>query len=188
VRLLVSKLDESGSVALAHPFNKGFTRAHRCRTDAEIEEVKKGSLQYQAKDIATAPTGHGLKIQGATKEVAVNGDEKVTEDGQVTMVYTTTNYIGLELHEGAKSLDLSWEVDTFKAMCKGWSEYKEELNAINISNIRNVSLPDDVFADGEVKPSRPNKKAKAQHVKKRKANEDTEQPTKRQHTSVAAAG
>src|ERR1700712_3198934 len=45
VRLLVSNLEKHESIALAHPFNKGFTRVHRCRSEKEIEEVKAGSLK-----------------------------------------------------------------------------------------------------------------------------------------------
>ncbi len=103
VRLLVTKLDEHPSIALAHPFNKGYSRVHRCHTEEEINDVKKGSLKHQAKDIATATTGHGLAIQGATKEDAVNGDRDLKDDANLKMVYTTTNYIGLELREGKLS-------------------------------------------------------------------------------------
>lgn len=102
VRLLVGKLTESGSIAIAHPFNKGFNRAHRCRSEEEIEAVKSGSLKYYAKDIGTETTGHGLAV-GATKDEGADGETKSKDDEDVTMVYTTTDYIGLELYEG-KSL------------------------------------------------------------------------------------
>src|ERR1700722_17480476 len=43
VRLLVVGLEGHESIALAHPFNKGFERVHRCSTDEEIEKAKGGS-------------------------------------------------------------------------------------------------------------------------------------------------
>jgi poly(A) polymerase len=100
VRLLVAKLLDHASIALARPFNKGFNRVHRCRTDAEIESVKAGSLDYYAKDVGTITTGHGLAAGATVTENGANGESNVTEEENVTMVYTTTNYIGLELHEG----------------------------------------------------------------------------------------
>lgn len=101
VRLLIGKLTEQTSIAVAHPFNKGFSRAHRCQTEQEISEVKAGSLKYYAKDIGTVTTGHGLAAGMSTKEDTDNTKkEKAEEEEKTTMVYTTTNYIGLELHEG----------------------------------------------------------------------------------------
>jgi len=104
VRLLVTKLEDHDSIALAHPFNKGFTRTHRCHGDEEIEKAKSGSLEFQAKDIATTTTGHGLTVEAAAKDGAVNGEQKSIEDENLTMVYTTTYYIGLELQEGQYSI------------------------------------------------------------------------------------
>lgn len=100
VRILVGKLEEHDSIALAHPFNKGFARVHRCRTEEEVEKVKGGSLEYQAKDIATATTGHGLAVGPSSTADMVNEEQKADSDTNVSMVYTTTHYIGLELHEG----------------------------------------------------------------------------------------
>ena len=103
VRLVVVGLDNHPHIALAHPFNKGFERVHRCKTEDEIEKVKGGSLQFQAKDIPTATTGHGPVIDPSVKEAGAI-IEKKAEDENVTMVYTTTHYIGLELREGKFNL------------------------------------------------------------------------------------
>lgn len=99
VRLLVSKLEDHQSIALAYPFNKGFVRAHRCSTEEEVENVKGGSLKYHATDIATTTSGHGLALEPLGKDGALDGDKKVDQN-DLTMVYTTTHYIGLELQEG----------------------------------------------------------------------------------------
>jgi poly(A) polymerase len=100
VRFLIQNLEEHESVALAHPFNKGYTRVHRCHNEEEIEKAKGGSLEYQAKDIATATTGHGLAAGSPSTGDLVNGEQKTDTDANITMVYTTTHYIGLGLHEG----------------------------------------------------------------------------------------
>ena len=80
---------------------------------------------------------------------------------------------------GAKSLDLSYQVDEFKDLCYGWKECKPEYNSISITHLRayvflsgsrpetawksltpslRIDLPDDVFEPGEVKPQKPSKK------------------------------
>lgn len=99
IRILVTSLEGHQTIALAHPFNKGFERAHRCRSDDEIEQAKGGSLEFRAKDIATATTGHGPVLESAVKDEPTDVKVK-TEDEELTMVYTTTHYIGLELKEG----------------------------------------------------------------------------------------
>jgi poly(A) polymerase len=88
VRLLVLNVEVDESVALARPFNKGFERAHRCKTDEEVEQVKHGSLKYQ------------VPLDSLGDNEAADGEDKSTEDPAVTMVYTNTHYIGLQLHEG----------------------------------------------------------------------------------------
>ncbi len=99
VRHLVKLLEDHQSIALAHPFNKGYSRVHRCQNEAEVEKAKGGSLEHQAKDIATATTGHGLAV-GSSKADVGTAEQKLDTDANVTMVYTTTHYIGLELHPG----------------------------------------------------------------------------------------
>jgi poly(A) polymerase len=91
VRHMVTKLEMHESVFLAHPFNKGFWRVHKCHTDEEVEKAKGGSLEYQVKDMENKATGEGGKESG---DQTSNGDDKCTT------VYTTTYYLGLELIEG----------------------------------------------------------------------------------------
>jgi poly(A) polymerase len=103
VRQLVSKLEVHDSIAVAHPFNKTFERVHRCRTEEEIEKAKSGSLEYQFKDIPTETTELKNEAEGGmaiVKEEDIKEGQKSNGDGDFTFVYTTTSYIGLELHEG----------------------------------------------------------------------------------------
>lgn len=99
VRLLVTNLEGHESIAVAHPFNKGFERVHKCSSEDEIEKVKEGTLQYQIKDIPTETTdpSHDPNLGIAVK--GQNGDAPEA-DRKDTMVYTTTFYIGLELRDG----------------------------------------------------------------------------------------
>ncbi|KAL8294229.1 hypothetical protein RB597_008019 [Gaeumannomyces tritici] len=109
--------------------------------------------------------------------IEANADAKA-DDGALEM-YTTTHYIGLELTPAAKSLDLSFQVNDFKALCHEWEKYKNELSDrcyVNIKDLRNVALPDDLFEPGDVKPAKPIKRRPAAGTnaigdKKRPANE-----------------
>ncbi len=189
VRWLVSGLEGHKSIALAHPFNKGFNRVHRCRTAEEIEDAKTGKLTcvvhepelavVKEKDLAE----EAIRENGGSDVKAEVGEiEKSSDEEGVTMVYTTTFYIGLQLSEGAKSLDLSYQVEDFKNKCTSWDKMDPQLNALSIVTtkrcvamkschpnamiaysdiINSTDLPDDVFAPGEEKPKRPPKKKAA---------------------------
>ncbi|CAG7564660.1 unnamed protein product [Fusarium equiseti] len=245
VRMLVQKLEQHQSIALAHPFNKGYERHHRCQNEKEIEHVQEGSLDFLCKDNTVESSI--IKIEPAVAELPVkadNGDDgnpikpEITEDGRfikaengesglaiksehtedtgpiradptqpeasdntkpsetpavggATDVYTTTHYIGLELASGAKSLDLSYQVEEFKELCTSWQKYKDELKdvvSIGIQHVRNFNLPDDVFEDGEKRPQKKSAAKGAANTKKRGPPEETPPPAKRQQSSVAAAG
>ena len=95
------------------------------------------------------------------KDGTSNGEEENGDD-KITMVYTTTHYIGLELHEGnvnfvlfeltnawygvctihlltnlgAKSLDLSWQVDDFKNTCTSWDLYDSNVSALHVAHTK----------------------------------------------------
>jgi poly(A) polymerase Pap1 len=46
----------------------------------------------------------------------------------------------LLIHLGAKSLDLSWQVDDFKRICHSWEKYNPELSALHIDHIRRQAI------------------------------------------------
>ncbi|KAH6681846.1 Nucleotidyltransferase, class I, C-terminal-like protein [Halenospora varia] len=94
VRLLVGGLENHDSIALAHPFNKGFERVHKCQNEEQVEKAK-SNLEFQIPaTTADAPAANG---GGPQDEAQTNSVEKATT------VYTTTWYIGLELREGKSS-------------------------------------------------------------------------------------
>jgi len=195
VRHLVQKLDTHSSIRLARPFNKGYDRVHRCRTDAQVEEVQAGSLAY----IVKAEDLEKTEVKAEAKSDPVKTEEtdetKVEENGDVkfedipehvtpteTEIYTTNHYIGLQLSEGAKSLDLSREVTDFKQFCTSNNKiFDNKLMCLTVQYMRNFDLPDDVFEPGEVKPVRPIKKKRPAT-----AEESAKADAKRQRTATAA--
>ncbi|KAI3337628.1 Poly(A) polymerase [Xylariaceae sp. AK1471] len=202
VRILVGDLERHPSVALARPFNKGYERQHLTKNDQESDEVQNGSLSYVTQNEEDSADATAVKkeekvpdAKADTQDQKVKMEENDTHGGRI---YTTTHYVGLELAEGAKSLDLSYQVNSFKQMCSEWEKYNAELNFLSIQHVKNVNLPDDVFEPGEIKPTRPLKKpaangtaAAAAAAAQRKRNAPTEghpPPAKRQQSSAAAAG
>ncbi|CRK13583.1 hypothetical protein HYQ45_002941 [Verticillium longisporum] len=209
VRVLVQGLEQHQSIAIAHAFNKGYDRRHVCHNETELSQVREGSLQYLAgqettetlnPEIADAKTegglaSAGLPVDGTTETgTEANGTgEGVEEEVQTwpTIVFTTTHYIGLELGEGAKSLDLSYQVDSFKQLCGQWEKYSAKLNHLTVQHVRNFNLPDDLFEPGEKKPQKQQKRAAGANgsaqTKKRGASEEAQPPAKRQQSSITAA-
>ncbi|KAI0122194.1 Poly(A) polymerase [Daldinia grandis] len=184
VRVLVGDLERHASVAIARPFNKGYERVHKVKNDQETEEVRNGSLTYliqddDSVDDTKVKNKNGVEVKNEDKTernpaIKVENGESMSfdmksepEDQSIDMesipnaaphdgkVYTTTHYVGLELAEGAKSLDLSFQVNTFKDLCSQWEKYEPSLNHLSIQHVKNTNLPDDVFEPGEVKPVRP---------------------------------
>jgi poly(A) polymerase len=100
VRLLVQNLEGHESIAIAHPYIKGFERTHKCRTDEEVERAKSGSLEYQIKETGIATSADDHIDDAIMAHDTANGEQKANGDMKITMVYTTTFYVGLELQEG----------------------------------------------------------------------------------------
>lgn len=97
VRMLVQKLEQHPSIALAHAFNKGYERRHQCKDDSEIAQVQDGSLDFFIKGDEDCQATAKLESEEPRHDAIENGD---TESKRPTKVFTTTHYIGLELDEG----------------------------------------------------------------------------------------
>ncbi|KAI1384702.1 Poly(A) polymerase [Hypoxylon trugodes] len=209
VRVLVGELERHASIAIARPFNKGYERLHRVKNDEETEAVQNGSLAYRVQDDeeddTEAKEENGVDVKAEVGTTAPNSAVKSDlEDSGMKMedipeatslgtkIYTTTHYVGLELAEGAKTLDLSVQVNAFKAICGQWEKYDANLNYLSVQHVKNTNLPDDVFEPGEVKP-RPIKKAPIGPRKRNASSEVHAPPAKRPQpatlkTPAAAAG
>lgn len=73
VRVLVQGLEQHQSIALAHAFNKGYERRHRCTSDEEVQQIQAGSLNFLVKDSqATDDTG-ALKEEKLETKAELNG-------------------------------------------------------------------------------------------------------------------
>ncbi|THC91892.1 hypothetical protein EYZ11_008644 [Aspergillus tanneri] len=167
LRHLVGALDRKQTIAVSHPFPKGFERVHIVNNDEEAEAVKNGSTKYQDKGTRTETTDETK--DAAHQAAAENGIEmrEVTEtvekaNGGALTMYTTTYYIGLELKPlepgASRSLDISADAQIFKSTCTSWPGYQPGINDLAITHVRNFDLPDDVFQPGETRPARPKKK------------------------------
>ncbi|KAK4204400.1 Poly(A) polymerase central domain-containing protein [Triangularia verruculosa] len=77
-------------------------------------------------------------------------------------VFTTNYYVGLQLGKAPASLDLSREVQEWMAMCRSSDLFKDGVNFLAVTHIKNTMLPDDVFEPGEARPRPPKKKLKRQ--------------------------
>ena len=161
VRHLVTELEHDELISIAHPFNKGFDRVHRCHSEDEIDAVMHGDLRYQAKDIKTETTDftnepkHNAVAEGGADNITILS--KTTDhsnDGMaVTTLHTTTYYIGLELNQRkgntwlsmrsfinsvlvAKKLDISWATNKFKDMCIQWQTFDADANRLHVIHTR----------------------------------------------------
>ncbi|KAJ5091210.1 Poly(A) polymerase Pap [Penicillium alfredii] len=168
LRHLVGALDRKAIIGVAHPFPRGFERIHEVSNDQEMEAVKNGSTNYQAKGTKTEMTDETKDAahQAAALSGVENADipeptEKKAGTDSLT-VYTTTYYIGLELkplEPGApRSLDISTDSQVFKSTCTSWPGFQLDVNDLAVTHVRNFDLPEDVFQPGETRPSRPKKK------------------------------
>jgi poly(A) polymerase len=104
VRHLVVALEAHDSIAIARPFNKGFERVHRCKTDEQVEKAKSGNLECQVKEESDEVTTPKAEAAAIVKEEVTNGEHKSNGDAQPTMVYTMTHYIGLQMQPGKWTL------------------------------------------------------------------------------------
>jgi poly(A) polymerase len=79
VRLLVNKLEMHPCIVLARPFNKGFDRAHRCKDNAQVEEVVSfGSLAYLYKP----PAGEESVKPEPKSETKFEAKEEVKQEAK----------------------------------------------------------------------------------------------------------
>lgn len=94
IRMLVQKLEQHPSIALAHVFNKGYDRRHRCRNDSEIAEVQEGSLQFLWNN-----SENGAAVEAQDSDQTQSGTAAEPHEAVQSEIFTTTHYIGLELDE-----------------------------------------------------------------------------------------
>jgi poly(A) polymerase len=103
IRHLVGALDRKPTIAVAHPFPKGFERVHIVSNEEEAEAVKNGSIKYQDKGTKTETTDerndavHEAAALSGVENAEVEPVGEKSANGDSHIIYTTTYYIGLEL-------------------------------------------------------------------------------------------
>ncbi|KAK4221621.1 Poly(A) polymerase pla1 [Podospora fimiseda] len=174
------------------------------KAKAEAEEEAKAKAEVEAKikteEMAENGDGHIKTENGDEDSKKIKLEEieekKVSADMEV---FTTNYYIGLQFTGNPKALDLSREVNDWKAMCLNHPIYQEDTMFLSVQHLRNIALPDDVFEPGEEKPKPVKKQAKRpagdvdgsqgvnRQVKRPAVNDDGSQgvnrPAKRQQTT-----
>ena len=140
VRRLVSLIEASAKgVKLAHPYVKGFDRAHVCKVE-NINSIMLGETKFQVKEVPES-----------------------IPDGQIVL-YTTTFYLGLEISDVVGELDISNAVREFCDQTTQWQSFVSNDNELKVVHTRCYDLPDDVFEPGEKRQVK-KKKKKAQAAK-----------------------
>ena len=130
---------------------------YKVEDDDDSEHEQKDQQGNDAQVDAEAKVKPEIKAEDGQD---VNPGDVPTPSG--SKVYTTTHYIGLELAEGrsmpgpmqsspehvwavsnfntmtlgAKSLDLSYQVNNFKAMCSEWEKFDANLNFLTVQHVK----------------------------------------------------
>lgn len=167
IRHFVGGLDmNTKMIKLARPYTKPFKRVHKCQTEEQMKEVFRGELKYQSEDtkiLDSSVPDHLAAASGAAADT--NGDGPKSPQGDSGIVVTTTTfYIGIDptpYLEQTKNLDIHHETRGFKDRCYSWEKVDISKHFIEVVPCKSWMLPDDVFEPGELKPSKPAKKRKA---------------------------
>ncbi|WPH03466.1 Hypothetical protein R9X50_00634600 [Acrodontium crateriforme] len=131
-------------------------------TSTPTAQTDEAETRVDAKSTPAAQTDT-VKAQVDSKSDAQKAEETDIKDTNKTdgsqYIYSTTYLLGIGLKKGSNSLDISMPISEFKQDVQNWNQYDDQMHSIRIKYIRNYDLPDDVFVEGEVRPTR-KKKAK----------------------------
>lgn len=158
LRRLIIKIEEiAESVELAHPFNKGFDRVHECSDDADLDKILQGSVEFQVKEVKTETTEDAADVNADGPPVtSADGADPTTKTDKFT-IYSTTYYVGIGLQPNAKSLDISYAIQDYKNIVTSSDLFDSNMHGLRAVHVRNYDLPDDVFAEGEIRPTKTKK-------------------------------
>ena len=140
IRQLVMKLEYVESLILAHPFVKGFDQVSYCITEEEVRAVAQGEIS---------------DVIASRKKEDMEGKEGVS------LVYSTTFYIGLQIEDkpgkisflqygyidlfllfsqagstGPRRLDISYPTTEFTKLVKMWEKFDEATMGIVVRHIK----------------------------------------------------
>lgn len=120
IRQLVMKLEYVDTLALAHPFVKGFTHEHTCVNEEENRAVRIGEIP---------------------PAVAVRTSQDVDGVEGAETVWTTSFYIGLVIERkqgvnGQRKLDISYPTIEFTKTVKMWEGFDDESMGVIVRYIK----------------------------------------------------
>lgn len=147
LRHLVLKLEVTDGVQLARPYVKDFT-------DRYLLQGTSSKLVVDA-----AGCAEGEVLLRSLPKPEHDADEK-------SQIHVTRLYVGLDIKiasnygDGPKKLDIQYPCADFFGICKGWSSFNEAVHNILIKTVKLLSLPSDVYIEGETKPTKSNKRKK----------------------------
>ncbi|ABN68119.1 Poly(A) polymerase PAPalpha (Polynucleotide adenylyltransferase alpha) [Scheffersomyces stipitis CBS 6054] len=146
LRHLVLKLEVTEGVELAHPYVKDFSDSY-VLGDANPSDVigAYGTL-----------SGQPFLDTLAKSDDSNKGEKQI----HLTKLFVGLNLQQLKSVDGVKKLNIQYPCSEFYNICKGSGFYDEAINHINIKNVKLVDLPDDVYVEGEVRPTKNSKKRK----------------------------
>lgn len=159
IRILVAQLELlSDQISLARPYVKGFSRSHSCKDDAQVLEVRKGSMKYKVDETKAVENGNPELVANGDATGA-SGADSPSAGGNFN---TYTFYIGIDLTASAqKNLNISAAISYFKSVCQAWPNHDGNLHYLDAVPVKAFDLPDDLFDVklGETKPIKQVKKA-----------------------------
>lgn len=156
LRLLVLKIENITGVVLAHPYVKAFTTSYICDNEEQLSAINSlyGTLEGEryAKQFLRE-----VKIDEDTDTVKL--EEEVAKEGKL-MIHMIKLYIGLELDLKGKEKKMNIQVPCteFDQICKNWVNFRPEIFSLSIKHVKLWDLPDDVYGEGESRPTKTSKK------------------------------
>lgn len=156
LRLLVNKLENIPGVVLAHPYVKPFMKSFICNSNDEVSIIKElyGTLEGEkfAKDKLKE-----IKIDEDTDTKKL--EEETKNDGKI-LIHLMKLYIGLELDLKGKDKKMNIQVPCteFDQICKNWQFFNSNINSLSIKHVKLLDLPNDVYDEGEIRPTKTKKR------------------------------
>lgn len=150
LRLFVQKLEINEGIEIAHPYVKDFSdKFALVGSHREAVMNAYGTLSGESY----------LADQQNVKEVA----EHESKD---KILYLSKLFVGLGVsliktdHVGPRKLDIQQACLDFYSLCKSWQYFDESMHSILIKNVKLLDLPNDVYGEGEARPTKSSKKRK----------------------------
>ena len=155
LRVLIQKLEVTDGIAIARPYVKDFKDSFF---------VEKDNVDYVINSYGTLEGESYIK---SLKRYEQSLDEKsITNKEATAVLHLTKLFVGLDITlskselGGTRKLDIQYPCSEFYNLCKSWQNYQENINFIQIKNVKLHELPNDVYTESESRPVKTSKKRK----------------------------